>query len=170
MDNQNNQNGSPKVIDLPKNTKRKHDENSKAQLSRTLAMVCAMQNQYGKTDAELELIVEGFCLVLSEYPMEQIIDAIQKHTKKSNSIPTPADIEAIINPPLPKTEWPVYIRLHKKMVDSGYNYYLTPEEKQFMRNCENLSILRQQGELENYAEAQRQIEAYKANQITSDYE
>jgi hypothetical protein len=163
------QSGSSKEIDSQQNTKHKHSPSDKAKLSRSLAMVCAMQNQYGKTDAELELIVEGFCLVLKEYPMETILVAIHKHTKNNNSIPTPADIENIINPPLPKIDWPFYITLQKKRIDSGYNYYLSPEEKAFIRNCEDLAMIRQRGEMESYADAQRQVERHKSTMITSDY-
>jgi len=159
------QNGSQQQTNTSPST---HNQADKNELAKTLAIVCALQKQYGKTPAEFELLVEGFSRVLKYYPMKQIIEAIDKFTLKNPGIPSPADIETIINPPLPKIDWPFYITLNKKRIDSNYNYYLSPEEKQFMRNCEDLAILRQRGEMENYDNAQRQIEQHKALMITSD--
>lgn len=84
--------------------------------------------------------------------MGEIINAIERFILKNPTIPTPADIENTINPPLPKIDWTLYIELKKKA--GGGTTYLMPEEKKFMRNCEDLAILRQQGELENYQQAQ----------------
>ncbi len=162
------QNGLMKETALPQNTKQKHSESEKAQLSKILARVCALQQQYGKTAGELETLVEGFCWVLEGYSMQQIIDAIAVYLKKSASIPTPADIEAIINPPLPNIEWPLYITMQKKKIDSNYNYYFTPEEKQFLHDCEDLAMLRQRGEMDNYNSSQLQLENYKNLRLEND--
>lgn len=151
----NHQSGLPKETDSPKNTS-EMKLSDKALLAKTLARVCALQQQYGKTEAELETLVEGFCWALADYPMESIIDAIGRHIRKSPTIPTPADIEAIINPPAPKIDWPLYIELKKRLRDG--RSYVDQDEKRFIRNCEDLAILRQRNEMENYSSAQGQLE------------
>lgn len=133
-----------------------HSQQDKNKLAATLAMVCALQQQYGKTQAELEILVEGFSRVLKHYPMDLIIDAIERYTLKSPNIPAPADIENIINPPPPKIDWPLYTELKKKIRQG--NYYLDPDERKFIRNCEDLAILKQRNEMGSYQEAQKQIE------------
>lgn len=127
-------------------------------MAKCLGVVCALQQQYGKTTAELELLVEGFSRVLKHRPMAQIIDAIEKYTLKNPNIPAPADIENIINPPPPKIDWPLYIELKKRARDG--NYYLDGDEKKFLRNCEDMAILKQRGELENYNAAQGQLASH----------
>lgn len=146
--------GLPRETDSPPNIERKLSD--KELLTKTLARVCALQQQYGKTERELETLVEGFCWALDGYPMGTIIDAIGKHIRKSPTIPTPADIEAIINPSPPKIDWPLYIELKKRLREGGI--YVSQDEKQFIRNCEDLAILRQRNEMENYSSAQRQLE------------
>lgn len=133
-----------------------HSPQEKASLAATLTMVCALQQQYGKTQAELEILVEGFSRVLKHYPMHFVIDAIEKYTLKNPNIPAPADIEAIINPPAPKIDWPLYIELKKRLREG--NVYVDQDEKKFIRNCEDLAILRQKSEMGNFQEAQKQLE------------
>lgn len=130
-------------------------------LAKTLARICALQQQYGKTEAELETLVEGFCWALSDYPMQTIIEAIAKHIRKTPTIPTPADIENIINPPPPKIDWPLYIEIKKRLREG--NVYVDSDEKQFIRNCEDLAIIRQRGEMENYTDAKAKLD--KFNQV-----
>lgn len=133
-----------------------HSNEDKARLVETLSIVCALQQQYGKTERELMLIVEGFSRVLRHRTMNQIIDAIEKYTAKNPNIPAPADVENIINPPPPKIDWPLYIELKKKLREG--NVYVDRDEKQFIRNCEDIAILKQRNEMQNYSEAQKSIE------------
>jgi hypothetical protein len=114
-----------------------------------------LQKQYGKTPNELEALVEGFSRILKHIPMDIIIQAIDKYSLNNNDIPTPSDINKIINPPPQKIDWPLYIEL-KKRSREGYSY-ITREEKQFMRNCEDMAILRQTQEMQNYQSAQAQL-------------
>lgn len=129
----------------------------KAKLVKALSRICAMQGKYGKTAAELETMVEGFCWVLAEYTTDQVIDAMGIHIKKSRDIPTPSDIEHIINPPPPKIDWAMYVSLKKKSSDGAW---LLSDEREFVRNCENMAKVRQRGELEAYTDAQRQLTAH----------
>lgn len=65
-------------------------------MSLMLEKICALQKQYGKTPAELEVLVEGFYWALEEYDIEKITEAMKLYIKKNNDIPAPADIIAII--------------------------------------------------------------------------
>jgi hypothetical protein len=125
-----------------------------------------LQGQYGKTAAELETLVEGYCWVLGRYPIQTIIDAIGTFIRTSRDIPKPADIEAVINPPPPKIDWPLYIELKKRLREG--NVYVDRDEKQFVRNCEDLAIIRQRGEMASYNDAQRQLESHQRQLLTHD--
>jgi hypothetical protein len=157
-------NGSQKENDSQQSTESKHSLTDKANLAETLTVVCALQQQYGKTERELEILVEGFSRVLKHHPMPFIIQAIEKYTLNNSGIPAPADIEAIINPPPPKIDWPLYIELKKRLREG--NVYVDQDEKRFIRNCEDLAILRQRGEMQAYNDAQKQLEAHKAKMLS----
>lgn len=157
------QNGkSPEQESLKKSSGEKFNYTIEDKRNFTIALVRIFQmlNEYGKQGQDFDVIVEGFLFYLArkKYPMKQVIEALFVHLEKSNSIPKPADIENIINPPPPKIDWPYYISLKKKIRDG--NYYLDRDEKQFLRNCEDLAILRQRGEMQNYGDAQRQLESH----------
>jgi len=159
-----NPHGSQKAsVSLP-STELRLSASDKERLTITLARVCALQGQYGKTAAELETLVEGYCWVLGGYPIQSIIEAIGKFIRTSRDIPKPADIEAVINPPPPRIDWPLYIELKKRLREG--NVYVDRDEKQFVRNCEDLAIIRQRGEMASYNDAQRQLETHQRQLLT----
>ncbi len=160
--------GMLKATDSQQNTGKRLNASDKELLAITLSRVCALQGQYGKTPAELETLVEGFVWVLGHHPIQSIIDAIGQHIRKSRDIPAPADIEAIINPPPPKIDWPLYIELKKRLRDG--NVYVDRDEKRFIQNCEDIAILRQRGEFAAYNDAQRQIEYHSQRLLSYDAE
>jgi hypothetical protein len=131
-----------------------HSQEDKNRLAKTLAIVCSMQQQFGKTAAEFESMVEGICFSLPDRSMDQIIHAIQKYVKKSNSIPTAADIENIINPPRPKPNWPAYIALRKRISEG---HFCLSTEREFLAECDRYARENLKEEQDNYNEAQRQI-------------
>lgn len=55
-----------------------------------------MQKLYGKTQAELETLVEGFSWALEDYEMSNIIEAFRIYIRNKSDIPAPADIIAIL--------------------------------------------------------------------------
>lgn len=118
-----------------------------------LANVCALQGQYGKTVAELETLVEGFCWVLGGYPVDDIIAAIGQHIRQRRDIPKPADIELIINPPPPKLSASLYVSLQKKAREGGW---LLSDERQFCRAYEQQEMATGRESVE-LAEAKRRI-------------
>lgn len=61
-----------------------------------LEKICALQKQYGKTPAELEVLVEGFSWVLADYNIVEIQDAMMEYISNNNDIPAPYDIIKII--------------------------------------------------------------------------
>jgi hypothetical protein len=61
-----------------------------------ISQVCALQKQYGKTQAELETLVEGFSWALAEYNIADITKAMAQYIKTANDIPAPFDIIKII--------------------------------------------------------------------------
>lgn len=127
-----------------------------------LATVCELQRQYSKTAAELETLVEGFCWALSGYPIKTIIDAIGVHIRLSATIPTPADIEAIINPPRPKPNWPAYIALMKRISDG---HFALSDERRFISECESYAKQSLREGNEEYRNAQETIEQYRQLRI-----
>lgn|GEM_PF-3934209 len=125
---------------------------------KALATACKLQKQYGQTEAELETLVEGFSMILSDYPMLRIIEAMTHYVRKHPDIPRPSDIEAILNPPRPKPAWPAYIGLKKRIHDG---YFPLDHERQFLRDCERSAIDQLADENDNFNEAQRQISQHK---------
>ena len=69
---------------------------SKAELSILLGQICALQKQYGKKPEELEVLVEGFSVVLADFSIGKIKAALFEYIKKNSDIPAPADIIKII--------------------------------------------------------------------------
>lgn len=88
--------GNPRDSGFPQSIARTLSARSKEQLATLMEQVCALQKQYGKTPAELEILVEGFSWVLADYSMAKIMAAIREYITNSSDIPAPADIVKII--------------------------------------------------------------------------
>ena len=91
-----NQLGEPRETALPQNISKTLNGRSKAQLTKLLEQVCALQKQYGKTPAELEILVEGFSWVLADHSIVKIMAAMREYIQHNSDIPAPADILKII--------------------------------------------------------------------------
>lgn len=107
-----------------------HKPSEKQALALALSKVCALQKQYGKTQAELETLVEGFCWVLGGYPMERILDALAQYVRRNSDIPAPSDLANIIDPPPQEISAAYYISLRERGLEGQY---LTKEERAAMR-------------------------------------
>jgi len=138
---------------------------SQNQLTTLLAQCFLMQKGYGEKAEDALTRDAGFQWILGDYDIEQVKAAFLKYVKTHSDMPAPADIINIINPPPPKIDWPLYIELKKRLRQS--NVYVDQDERAFVRNCENLAILRQKNEMQNYADAQRQLEGH-FSQLTYD--
>lgn len=62
-----------------------------------ISQICALQKAYGKTQAELETLVEGFSWAMAGYGIEEITYAMREYIKTNSDIPAPADIIKIID-------------------------------------------------------------------------
>lgn len=133
-----------------------HTQAEKNELAKTLAVVCAMQKQYGKTTAELPTLVEGFCMMLPHRSMVQITEAIKKYVLIKNDIPTPADIENIINPPKTPLSGALYIQIMKDCTTGGKLLY--GDKKDFVQAYEAQEMAKVRGGSDELREAKREIE------------
>ena len=97
-------------------------------------------------------------MVLADYPMPRIVEAITQYIRKRPDMPRPADIEAIINPPLPKPDWAVYVALQKKVAQGGW---LFSDERAYLATCERYAIDHAREQQAEYADAQRQIALFR---------
>lgn len=131
--------GLAKATSLLPNTaeKRNWSASEKEGLSQVMSRVCALQRQYGKSPAELKTLVEGFAWVLGRYSMDQVISGIARYIEDNPNIPTPSEIKAIIDPPLPiwKPDRSYYIRLIDIRKTEG-QYGLDNDEIEYIRKYE----------------------------------
>jgi hypothetical protein len=131
-------------------------------------MICALQKQYGKTQAELGILVEGFSMVLSDRPMGLIIDCIKQYVKTNSGIPAPADIENMINPPKEPLSTAMYIKIMKDCTIGGK--FLYGDKKDFVEAYEAQELAKMRGGSEEYREARREIEGFRLAQLEYDNE
>ena len=91
---------------------------------------------YGKEPEALESVVAMFRLVLADYPVEKIIAGFGAWLKRSNEMPTPADIANIIErggkPPLERV---VYVAITRR--DAAMR---TTEEWAYVRDYEDAAL------------------------------
>ena len=91
---------------------------------------------YGKEPEALESVIAMFRLVLADYPVGAITDGFRVWLKRSNEMPTPADIASIIErggkPPLERA---VYVSLSRKAAEQR-----TSDEWAYMREYEVYAI------------------------------
>lgn len=129
------------VKNLPENTKPKLSASDKAQLVRAMAQVCTVQNQYGKSQDELETLVEGLAWILASCTLQEIMGGLAEYVRTKSGIPTPSEILAIIDPPKKpfQPDWAVYTRLNKLVHDSG-PYAINQDEIDYIAACERFSV------------------------------
>lgn len=124
-----------------------------------------MQKQYGKTAAELETLVEGFCWALEGYEIDEILNAMRQYVARKNDIPTPSDILNIIDPP-PAPVQPlsgaVYIEIKKRMRS---DVYVTIAEREYCQSYENQEMAKCRGGTPELRQAQAEVESYSRLQL-----
>lgn len=136
-----------------------HTQADKALLSLALGKVCALQKQYGKTAAELETLVEGFCWILEDYPMPAILQAMKTYVAQKADIPTPADLKAIIDPPPQPLSRDVYVKYQKLARDGQY---LLSDERAYCRAYEAQEHAKARGGSQALRSAQAEIAHHAA--------
>lgn len=106
-------------------------------LVKIISISLPVLKKWGTTPSELEAMVDGYARFLSHLTIEQVAAAWSVHMLKGNEAPTPAEIEAIINPPEPKPDWSAYHGLkHQQKQDM----YLTPKERKYISWCESYAV------------------------------
>lgn len=130
----------------------------KAQLAEALGKVCALQKQYGKTQAELKTLVEGFCWVLADYPMPVILDALAQYIRHNSDIPAPADLVKIIDPPKPELSPTLYVKYQKQAASGDI---LLCDERAFCRAFEAQEMAKTRGGSEVLRDARREVEGHQ---------
>lgn len=62
-----------------------------------LSQCCALQKVYGKTNNEIETLVEGFNLIIGEKEsLDDIKTAFMQYMRENSDIPAPSDIVKIL--------------------------------------------------------------------------
>lgn len=79
-----------------------------------IAQTMAVTRVYGKTAGEIETMVEGFAWVLGHRTIAEASPAFKAYLKKNNQMPTPSDIEEIIDPPREELSASVYVAIKKR--------------------------------------------------------
>jgi len=116
-------------------------DDERARLAKVLCNVFDLQKQYGKTTAQLENVVAGFCWALQAYQVNVVIEGIKRYVLQKSDMPTPADIRQIIDPIVEpwKPDWSIYNRFKKLREEQG-PYALSEEEIEYMKSCEAYSL------------------------------
>lgn len=84
---------------------------------------------YGREPESMDKVLRGFLFVLGEYPIDVVSEAMRQHMKQSRDFPTPADIEAIINPVEEPPCHALYIDIMKKVSQGDH---LWGDDKDFV--------------------------------------
>jgi hypothetical protein len=125
---------------LQKNTELKllpWTPNDKVQLTKVLTIACSLQQQYGKSAADLEILVEGFAWVLKPYAVEDVVIGIERFMRENSTIPTPYQIRQVIDP-IPEKFKPnpsYYVKL-QKLFEEGGSFALNDVEIEYIRKYE----------------------------------
>jgi len=139
-----------------------------AKLCELLAQCYDSLNTYGKTPEQLENHTAVFLMILGDYSFEKIKAALVQHMKQSSSIPTPADIENIINPPPQPLSTSMYVKIMKECTVGGK--FLYGDKKEFVEAYEAQEMKKARGGSMELKEAQAQIEQHKQQYLESYYD
>lgn len=104
-------------------------------------------------------------MILGDYSFERVKNALVQHMKQSSSIPTPADIENIINPPQQPLSTAMYIKIMKDCTVGGK--FLYGEKRDFVYAYEAQEMKKARGGSEDLRDAQAQIEHHKQQYLES---
>lgn len=118
-----------------------------------------MLNTFGKTQAETETLIEGFIWILGDMSLPAVQDAFKQHISRSSTLPTPADINNIINPPPEELSAAVYISLRKRAIDGEYLY---GSDKAYVEAFEAQEMAKMRGGTPELRMARLEVENYMA--------
>ena len=126
-----------------------------------------MLNTFGKTQEEIETLVEGFIWILGDIPLQAVQNAFKQHIVRSSILPTPADINNIINPPQEELSAAVYVALKKRSVDGEYLY---GSDRAYVQAFEAQEMAKMRGGTPELKAAQIEVENYASLTYQGDYD
>lgn len=132
------QSGKPSSKSIPQDyipTQVSHTLEDLQNLQRCLSLIHRLQKVYGKTPEELWDLTQGYSYILKDHSMDLIIKTIMEYIKRCPDIPSPSDINNIIDPVKPewKPDWAVYNRLKDNIKQDKF---VTTEQRNYMYRCE----------------------------------
>lgn len=139
----------------------KDDPDGRRLVASTVEEFYNSMNNYGKTPDQLISIQKLFLWALGGFDVKTVLNAFGKYLYRGTTMPTPADIIAIIDPPAPPKErlsGAVYVSLKKQIVD---NIFITPKEREYMAAYEKQELDKVRGGSDELREAQAQIAEYR---------
>jgi hypothetical protein len=119
--------------------------------------VCQLQQEFGKRGEDFETMVKGFLWVLEDYRMPVILDALKEHIRSKTTIPTPADLVNLIDPPEQPLSAAVYVAYQKRAKEG---HFLLSDERAYCRAYEAQEMGKVRGGSSEYREAQQEINDY----------
>lgn len=141
IQSQKSQNGNSKQKDCVENMTLK---SNKKELAKVFAKICSLQKQFGKTEAELKTLVDGFVWMLGDQPALKVFEAIKQYVLRNNDIPTPSDVMNIIDPPKEEHKWCVVTFLDIKRRKREGQFVMDHEEQY----CSDFIAARTEGSVE----------------------
>lgn len=91
----------------------------KTEIAKTLAIMAIIQKNYGR-EINVKDTVNAWEFVMSEYHAEQVVLAMQAYMRKSNDMPSPADLIKIISPPSAQITYAEYKHALEQHAAEGY--------------------------------------------------
>lgn len=95
----------------------------KSELTQLLALIINGQNKYGETVSVKDTFAFFSFKLEGRFPMSSILYAINLHTDRKDTIPTPADIITIIEPAKAQITQADFIHAKKQWELEGYPSY-----------------------------------------------
>lgn len=108
---------------------------SRAELTTMLAACFQTLNTYGADPESIADRAKMFQLVLADYPLETVKDAMVRYLRTGKTLPTPADIVALVDPAQREPDRAVYVEISKKAPEVR-----TPDDWAYMRKYERWAL------------------------------
>lgn len=100
--------------------------------------LCQAQKNYGKTESDFKTIVKAYLAILSDFTVEQILDAMRRYMRMQSDIPAPADLARILAPNEQENLSPVVYAHFRRKVRNGE--FLTSEERKYCEKFERIEL------------------------------
>jgi len=116
-----------------------HDEKGKAELSVLLLQCYDGLKTYGKEPEQLKGLNGLFQVILADYPMDKIREAIVYYLNTNSGMPDPGDIvQIIMRGNKPPFKGSVYVRLSQKRQEFPED--MTHEEWEYIKDYEKFIV------------------------------